>query len=446
MRALHIFPTYAPDVAGGSDAYQRGLTRALAHGGVEVEVHTTRSRRPLPRATFGIDWPADFPGGREDDHGVPVYRFSASFSPGPVLGRLLSLPIVERWRREEARSRMTASSEEAVESYRRRALARPLLFDRLALAGRGPHSAALVRAGLRAARRCDVVLAGFTPFATMWYAALVARHAGKPLVLLPFFHPEDPYHHFRVHYRLFARADALLAETAHAAALFERIAPGCKPIEVGAGIDAGELADGGIDGGRFRRRHGLDDARIVLFVGRKERSKRYDLAVEAVDRIADERVHLVMIGEEVDGRPIASARVHNLGVLPRADLLDAYDACEVFVLPSEHESFGIVFLEAWMRRKPVIGNARCGPVSSLIDAGTDGLLASDAGQLADAIKSLFSDPEGARRMGETGHAKVLARYTWTHVASRVRSLYEDLAGRRSGGAGRFVVAQAPYPR
>ena len=432
MRALHLFPTYASEAASGSDAHQRGLTRALARGGVEIEVLTTCTRRPLAHATFGLGWPMNEVRGRADLDGISVRRFPVSFSPGRILSRAVSLPIVARWRHEESRAgRFPTGSPEALASYHRRALSRPRAYDALALAGRGPHSLKLAGAALESARRADVILAGFTPFATLWYATRVAARTYRPLVLLPFFHPEDPYHHFRTHYRSFARADAVLAETAHGAALLERLAPGCRAVEIGVGVDSDELADGRVDGARFRQKYGLGDGRIALFVGRKEAHKRYDLAVEAVERIGDSRLRLVMIGEDVDRRPIAGARTIALGILGRNDVLDAFDACDVFVLPSEHESFGTVFLEAWMRRKPVIGNAHCGPVASLIEAGRDGLLARDANEMASSIAALLDDPDRARGMGEAGRDKVLARYTWPHLAARVRALYEELAGRRA---------------
>jgi glycosyltransferase involved in cell wall biosynthesis len=137
-----------------------------------------------------------------------------------------------------------------------------------------------------------------------------------------------------------------------------------------------------------------------------------------------------MIGADVDRRPIESTRALYLGVVPRADLLDAYDACEVFVLPSEHESFGIVFLEAWMRGKPVIGSARGRPVASLIDAGRDGLLADGAAELAAHIDALLADPARAQGLGAAGRAKVLQRYTWDRIGRAVLALYERLiAGR-----------------
>jgi glycosyltransferase involved in cell wall biosynthesis len=271
---------------------------------------------------------------------------------------------------------------------------RPRWYDGLVALGRGPHSAPLLLEAGRRARGADVLLAGFVPFTTVWYGARIAARHGLPFVLLPFFHPEDRYHHFGMFYRAFAAADAVLAQSPYSAALFERLAA-ARAVQVGVGVERATAADPRVDGARFRAAHGLEDARIVLFVGRKEPSKRYDVAIDAVEALRDERVVLVMIGADVDRRPLTSPRVRYLGRVSRETLLDAYDACDVFVLPSAHESFGIVFLEAWMRGKPVLGNRDCGPVASVIEEGVDGFLCGDAAEFAARIRYLLDHPEAA---------------------------------------------------
>jgi len=83
-----------------------------------------------------------------------------------------------------------------------------------------------------------------------------------------------------------------------------------------------------------------------------------------------------------------------------------------------------------MRGKPVIGNARCQPVRSVIEDGVDGLLADGAAQLAEHLQSLLSDPDRRRRLGAAGRAKVLARYTWERIGRSVYDLYQQLAAGR----------------
>ena len=153
--------------------------------------------------------------------------------------------------------------------------------------------------------------------------------------------------------------------------------------------------------------------------------------MDAVDRLADDRIRLVLIGEDIDLKPVLSPRVVYLGRLPRAELIDAFDAADVLVAPSEHESFGMVFLEAWMRRKPVIGNAGCGPVAALLGEGEDGFLCRNSEEIALRIRSLLDDPALARRLGENGYRKTMAHHTWDAVADKVADLYGTLIERRA---------------
>jgi glycosyltransferase involved in cell wall biosynthesis len=135
---------------------------------------------------------------------------------------------------------------------------------------------------------------------------------------------------------------------------------------------------------------------------------------------------LVMVGRDVDEKKIESDRVRQLGLLSDDELAAAYEACDVFVLPSMFESFGMVFLDAWLRGKPVIGNATCGAAAFLIEDGTDGLLCRNAREMASAAHRLLDDPELAARMGAAGRAKVLANYTWERVADRALDAIQEL--------------------
>src|SRR5260221_13262274 len=187
--------------------------------------------------------------------------------------------------------------------------------------------------------------------------------------------------------------------TAYSAAVFKQLLPASRPIEVGAGVDVQEFSAPGISGARFREKYGLGQGPLVLYVGRKERVKRYDLAVAAIAASAA-GARLVMVGEDVDQLPIVSANVRVLGKLPRAEVLDAYDACQVVLFPSESESFRLVILEAWMRRRPVIGNRHCGAVAALIEHGTDGFLCADSRDMAARLDALLADPHLCARLGE----------------------------------------------
>jgi glycosyltransferase involved in cell wall biosynthesis len=427
VKVLHIFPQFTPDLLNGSERYEYMLSRKLVELGVEVQVLTTRARNAYQTTAFTSAWPNDHPRDATSVDGIGIKRFAASFHIGPRIGHVLSRRMLKRWEREERRyGAMVRGSRNLVDYYCRRARSRPRIYDWLMLAGRGPCSLGLLAHLATTIRNYDAVMVGFTPYALMPQVAPIARMFGRPVVILPLFHPQDLYHHFATFYRCFTRADAVLAQTSDSAALLGRLAPGCTPVDVGAGVNLDDLADSRASGARFRAKYNLRDKKIVLFVGRKEFFKRYDLAVEALELIGDERIALVMIGRDIDGRPVASPHVTCLGEVDHQDLIDAYDACDVFLLPSENESFGMVFLEAWARRKPVIGNRACGPVACLIDDGENGYLCSTAAEIAERTAQLIASPELARRLGGAGYEKVARRYTWDAIAQKVRDLYAAL--------------------
>ena len=70
---------------------------------------------------------------------------------------------------------------------------------------------------------------------------------------------------------------------------------------------------------------------------------------------------------------------------------------DVIAYPSQYESYGIAFLEAWAAGKPVIG-CRCGAVAEVVHENADGLLVpyADPRALAAAIAALLDDPARAR--------------------------------------------------
>jgi glycosyltransferase involved in cell wall biosynthesis len=120
-------------------------------------------------------------------------------------------------------------------------------------------------------------------------------------------------------------------------------------------------------------------------------------------------------------------RCRVLGFIPDADKRDAYAACDLFAMPSRVDTAGIVYLEAWLYDKPVIG-ANAGGVPEIIADGATGYLVpfGDVAQLADHIARLLADPALRARLGAAGHAAVLREHTWDAKIARIATIYERL--------------------
>jgi len=109
------------------------------------------------------------------------------------------------------------------------------------------------------------------------------------------------------------------------------------------------------------------------------------------------------------------------------DLLAALDC---FVLPSRHEPFGIVVLEAWASGLPVIVSD-VGGLQRLVDHERDGLrfASNDAAALTTSMNRLATEPGLAPALASSGHAKTLADYTWKAVSARLEDVYQAAEAR-----------------
>ncbi len=170
--------------------------------------------------------------------------------------------------------------------------------------------------------------------------------------------------------------------------------------------------------GSFDRVHDLVPAHppVLLCVGRFMAEKGHEILVRAFDRVASRhpewRLRLVGEGEL---RPRIEACVAELGSRARIqmpgatrDIASEYAAASVIVVPSFHESFGMVTLEAQACGRPVLGFDDCAGSRDLIEHSVNGWLVDGAEDrvqsLADGLDVLMSDPALRARLGAAGPA------------------------------------------
>lgn len=188
----------------------------------------------------------------------------------------------------------------------------------------------------------------------------------------------------------------------------------------------------------LRSRHGLDpDDVAAIAIGRAARSKRFDLAVEALCRAAEEyeSARLVLVGpgahadlEEVVETRAASARVQLLEARFGADLAGTIAACDVLLSTSEYEGFGLTIVEGMACGLPVVATA-VGGVTDLVEDGVTGFLVppGDVGALAERLEQLCASPELRARMGAAGRKRAVTLFDARRTASSFESLYGKLA-------------------
>jgi glycosyltransferase involved in cell wall biosynthesis len=184
----------------------------------------------------------------------------------------------------------------------------------------------------------------------------------------------------------------------------------------------------------LRKKYGIPpDHAVLLYLGRQESLKGIDCLITAVENLCkeDRPVCLIIGGargsysEQLQKVLQTHSAIHLLENIPETVKAELLKLCDILVLPSKYESFGIVFLEAWSFKKPVIG-ADIGAVASVISNGKDGLLftAGDANDLAKKIKTLLESDTLRCEMGSAGYSKVMQYYTWPIIVSKFRQVYE----------------------
>jgi glycosyltransferase involved in cell wall biosynthesis len=179
-----------------------------------------------------------------------------------------------------------------------------------------------------------------------------------------------------------------------------------------------------------------DDQRLkVLFVGRLDRQKGVDILLEAVRPLA-EAVTVRLIGEAVlskGGKPPNSGTVEYLGWLDQDNIASQMRACDVVVMPSRWEGFGLVAIEAMRLGKPVVASATGGLVEIVVDGVTGRLIPIDNPKILRAAL-ISSATEALAQMGEAGRKRFLALYSIDRTQAQLKSLYEAaVAAARSRG-------------
>jgi len=199
----------------------------------------------------------------------------------------------------------------------------------------------------------------------------------------------------------------------------------------------------------FRRELGLDpDRPVVLYASKLEERKRPDDLLEAFIRLSPDAgvapgAYLLFVGDgerrtelerRVQSRGCRSVRF--LGFKNQSELPSYYDLCDVFVLPSEFEPWGLVVNEVMNAARAVIVSDRVGAGRDLVADGENGFVVPvrDVAALTGRLRRLIDDPALAARMGASSLEKIS---TWNFDATE-RGLLDALAAVTGRHAGAMV--------
>lgn len=399
--ALHTSPLSQPGVgnAGGMNVYVDELARTMTGRGIASVVFTRRTD----------------PGQPEVIEPTPGYRV-VYIDAGPPT----ALPIDEL-------GTFVAPFAEAVAAWTARSVeAFDLIHSHYWLSG---------WAGVLVKEALDLPLAN--SFHTLGRVKDAAHRAGED---------ESPSVRVRTEEEVIALADRVVAATPYEFDdLLEHYGASPERLRVSPpGVDHGLFSPG--DRTESRRRLGLGDEPLVLFVGRLQAHKGIDTAIRMLSEMP---VHvaagtgpprLVIVGgpSGIDGpgevehlRKLTADlgltdRVRFVAPQPHADLAAFYRAADVLVMPSRSESFGLVAVEAQACGLPVVA-ARVGGLAYTVADSESGLLVDghEPRPFAAAVTAILDHPDFRARLAE-GATAYATRFSWPAAADRFLDLYAEL--------------------
>ncbi len=221
------------------------------------------------------------------------------------------------------------------------------------------------------------------------------------------------------------------------------------------GVDVARFAPGSqtdIDGSRqvsdcrtrFRKARNIPEDRFVFLVTARFDVQKNQLGLvqqlgNIISRIPD--AHLLLVGAVTSPRYLETVRqaAASAGIadritiipgIPYTDqsLVDAYHAADSFILPSLHEPFGMVVLEAWAAGLPAAVSRR-GGLPSIVTHHETGLLFDPEvpydhpDSIASALIELRSDAEKRKRLADAGRKSAAETYSWDAVTDQLIEIY-----------------------
>ncbi|MCX6971994.1 MAG: glycosyltransferase family 4 protein [Verrucomicrobia bacterium] len=253
-----------------------------------------------------------------------------------------------------------------------------------------------------------------------------ARMQGARFTVWPAVHPGE-WGDDRIDLRLYFLADAVFCQSHFEANHLRKLGLEREKI-VHCGLPPMCLP--GRDGMAFREQHGIGERPAVLFLGRRDEGKGYPALIGAWRHVLLQHPDACLIlsgpgGSEYETQrdSLPAGSVLDLGVADEEVKAGALAACDIFCLPSAHESFGIVFAEAWSYGKPVI----CGPAPAsrewVRDGGTGLHTDQNPDSIAGAIHRLLFDKSLSASMGDAGRKFQRSELTWESIAKIHREAF-----------------------
>ncbi|MDR3496196.1 MAG: glycosyltransferase family 4 protein [Ancalomicrobiaceae bacterium] len=174
-------------------------------------------------------------------------------------------------------------------------------------------------------------------------------------------------------------------------------------------------------------------AKVLLFVGHEFGRKGLDYVVRAM-QLLDQDTWLVVVGSDDPApfrriAPELDARMVFAGA--KSNVSDFYAAADLFVFPTNYETFSLVSMEALACGLPVLATRVGGIEDYLVDGENGYFIERNPEQIADAVRRVFADRNRYERL-KLGARQTAEHYDWQRIGRLYLDLIEKVAQERAG--------------
>ena len=182
-----------------------------------------------------------------------------------------------------------------------------------------------------------------------------------------------------------------------------------------------------------------DYRRVLLFAGRLQPFKGLDLLLHALTHLPNHGITRLLVVGGNAGKADELAKMNSLvselgisnmvafvGAVEHEKMPTFYNAADICVIPSYHESFGLVAVEALASGTPVVAS-RVGGLATIVKDGETGYLFDERSPetLATYLCLLMSENEIRESMAKAARPSVM-KYDWSSTARRLFNVYQEL--------------------
>ncbi len=382
LKIAFVVPRYGAQVRGGAESAVRMLaTRLASCDDTTVEILTTT-------AVDMNTWENYFPSGNEIEDNVTIRRFRVDS------GRISNFEAATAKMLSSARSRTLDEAKHFVELQ-------------------GPVSGSLIDAIARS--NADAVV--FYPY--LYHSTTEGVLSCQAFTILhPAAHEESALD-LPIYDEVFSSVDALVYQTAAERDVVEtRFKVSDKPsLLLGMGIDSYAISSSDI-----LTRLGLGSKPFLLCLGRVDVAKGTTLLVQLFKefKVRNNIDLKLVIAGPISDLPPSHPDVILVGPVSDAEKDSLLSAMLVLVSPSLYESFSIVLLEAWDKKKPVLVNKACAATTEQVIRSGGGLYFSNYETFELSLEKFLGDIDLRKRLGENGHKFGRAFYSWDSLILKYR--------------------------